>query len=87
MLWIAVELFACWEIFHNFCRLLIFFQNFLYQEWSSADIFEKMKFFKKIFRNTIRVSNSLDPDKAGHFVGSDLDLNDKPDLVVNCLTV
>ena len=29
------------------------------------------------FRNTIRVSNSLDPDQARHFVG--------PDLGPNCL--
>ena len=29
------------------------------------------------FRNTIRVSNSLDPDQAQHFVG--------PDLGPNCL--
>ena len=26
-------------------------------------------------KNTIRVSNSLDPDQARHFVGSDLGLN------------
>ena len=36
-----------------------------------------MDFFKKIFkkisfRNTIRVSNSLDPDQVQHFVGPDL---------------
>ena len=35
------------------------------------------KKFKKFFRNTIRVSNSLDPDLAQHFVG--------PDLCSNCL--
>ena len=45
------------------CRLLIFF---------------KIKFFKiKSLRNTIRVSNSLDPDQARHSVG--------PDLGPNCL--
>ena len=32
---------------------------------------------KNYFRNTIRVSNSLDPDKAQHKVG--------PDLGPNCL--
>ena len=37
----------------------------------------KLTFFKKSFRNTIRVSNSLDPDQARHFVG--------PDLGTNCL--
>ena len=46
-----------------FCCLLIFFS--------------KSTFLKKNFRNTIRVSNSLDPDQARHFVW--------PDLVPNCL--
>ena len=45
-----------------FCRRLIFF---------------KINFLKNSFRNTIRVSNSLDPDQAQHFVG--------PDLGQNCL--
>ena len=35
---------ACWVIFHIFCYLLIFFQNY---------------FFKKFFQKYIRVSNSL----------------------------
>ena len=56
------QLFACWVIFHEFCLLLIFL---------------KINFFEKLFRNTIRVSNSLGPDPAGHFVG--------PDLGPNCL--
>ena len=34
---------------------------------------ELIFFKKKSFRNTIRVSNNLDPDQAGHFVGPDLD--------------
>ena len=34
-------------------------------------------FSKDSFRNTIRVSNSLDPDQAGHF--------EVPDLGPNCL--
>ena len=38
---------------------------------------ETVCFLKNSFRNTIRVSNSLDPDQARHFVG--------PDLVSNCL--
>ena len=35
------------------------------------------KLFQKILSgiHTIKVSNSLDPDHAGHFVGPDLDLN------------
>ena len=43
--------------------MLIFFQNFFST--------------KNSFRNTIRVSNSVDPDLARHFVG--------PDLGPNCL--
>ena len=43
-----------------FC-CLIFFLNQLFPE--------------KTFRNTIKVSNSLDPDQAWHFVRSDLDPN------------
>ena len=43
---------------------------------SSAD-FYKINFFGKFFRNTIRVSNSLDSDQA--------ELNVGPDLGPNCL--
>ena len=39
---------------------------------SSADFFQNQFFSKNSFRNTIRVSNSLDPDQARHFVGPDL---------------
>ena len=45
------------------CRLLFFFQN--------------QTFSKDSFRNTLRVSNSLDTDQARHIVG--------PDLGSNCL--
>ena len=45
-----------------FCRLLIFF---------------KLTFLKISFRNTVKVSNGLDPDQDQHFVG--------PDLGPNCL--
>ena len=44
--------FTCWEILHNFFVISSFF---------------KINVFKKSFRNTIRVSNRLDPD-----VGPDL---------------
>ena len=44
-----------------FCRLLIFVS--------------KSTFLKNSFRNTIRVSNSLDPDQTRHVVGSDLGPN------------
>ena len=40
-------------------------------------IFSKSTFLKNSFRNTIRVSNSLNPDQAGQNVG--------PDLGPNCL--
>ena len=52
-----------WEILHAF--------------WSSAEFFQNKFFQKKSFRNTIRVSNSSDPDQARHYVG--------PDLGPNCL--
>ena len=46
------------------CRLLIFFFQFFFLFF----------FFLKIsFRNTIRTSNSLDPDQARKNVGPDLD--------------
>ena len=35
-------------------------------------IFSIANFSKKSLRNTIRVSNSLDPDQARHFVGPGL---------------
>ena len=50
-------IFAPWEIFHDFCRLMIFFF--------------RIKFFEKFFQNSIRVANSLDPDQARRFVGPD----------------
>ena len=43
----------------------------------SADFFSKSTFLKNSFKNTVKVSNSLGPDQARHFVG--------PDLVLNCL--
>ena len=39
---------------------------------ASADIFSKLSFLKNSFRNTIRVSNTLDLDQARHFVGPDV---------------
>ena len=40
----------------NFCHLLIF---------------SKSSFLKISFKNVLRLSNSLDPDHAGHCVGHD----------------
>ena len=48
--------------------------KFLHDFLSPADFFSKLLFF---FKNTIRVSNSLDPDQIKHFVG--------PDQGPNCL--
>ena len=41
--------------------------NFVYHTLSSSDLKKKSIYFlKKYFRNTLRVSNSLDPDNAQH---------------------
>ena len=40
--------------------------------FSSADFFSKSTFTKNSFMNTIRVSNSFDPDQVRLLVGSDL---------------
>ena len=42
---------------------------------SSADFFSKVTISKNSFRNTIRVSNSLDPDQDRRSVGPDLGPN------------
>ena len=42
---------------------------------SSVEIFLTNFFKKTSFRNTIRMSNRLDPDQARNFVGPDLDPN------------
>ena len=41
----------------------------------SVDFLLKLTFSKKSFRNTIRVSNNLDPDQARRFFGPDLNPN------------
>ena len=43
----------------------------------ASDFFAKLTFSENYFRNTIRVSYSLEPVQARHFVG--------PDLAPNCL--
>ena len=48
------------------CKIII------YPFLSSADFFKINFFLKNSFRNTISLSNSLDPDQARHFVGPDL---------------
>ena len=42
---------------------------------SSADFFSKLTFSKNSLKNSIRVSDNLDPDQDRHSVGPDLDLN------------
>ena len=49
---------ACWVIFNHFLPSADFFQNYF--------------FSKNSFRNTIRVSNRLDPDLYRHSVWPDL---------------
>ena len=51
--------------------------NFKVTFLSSADFFSKSTFSKYSFRNTIRVSNSLNSDQARQFFG--------PELGPNCL--
>ena len=53
---IGALLFACWVILHAFLSPVDFF-------------FLKFTFSKTIIRNTIRVSNSLDPDQAQRLSG------------------
>ena len=55
------ECFACLEIFHVFVVI--------------CRLFSELTFSKNSFRNTFRVSNSLNPDQDRHSVGPDLDPN------------
>ena len=59
-------------LIHNFLQAWYFFIRL-----SSADFFLEFTFSTKSFRNTISVSNCLDPDQDRHSVG--------PDLGPNCL--
>ena len=63
-----LKLFAHWVNLHIFLSSA----DFLIEFFSS-----KLTLLKSSFGNTIRVSNSLDPDQAQHFV--------RPDLGPNCL--
>ena len=53
--------FACWVNFHPFDVICRFLK--------------KITFSKNSFKNTIRVSNGLDPDQDRHSVGPDLGPN------------
>ena len=60
------------------CFLSSVFSFFFFGGGVLLLLFFKLTFFQKhFFRNTIRVSNNLDPDQTQHFVG--------PDLSPNCL--
>ena len=39
---------------------------------SSSEFFSKFTFSKNSFKNTIKVSNDLDPDQDRHSIGPDL---------------
>ena len=54
---------------------------------SFAGIFSKFNFSKNSFRNTVRVSNSLDPDQDRHYVGPDLGHNCLPSLSTDEVTI
>ena len=56
MLFLALTLCRLGNFADFFCHLLIFFSS-------------KLMFSENAFSNTIRVSNSFDPDEARHFVG------------------
>ena len=51
-------LFACWVVLHAFFVILIFSLKLTFSKKSFKNC------LKKSFRNTVRVSNSLDPDQA-----------------------
>ena len=57
----------------SLCAYWVILNSYL----SSANFFSKSASLKNSFRNTIRMSNSLDPDQARHFVW--------PDLGPNCM--
>ena len=62
---------------HNITGLSIHFIN-SFPSWKFFMLFYRLLiFFQNSFRNTISVSNRLDPDQARSFVG--------PDLGPNCL--
>ena len=60
---------------HAIIRQGLSFVSLLHAFMSSADFLSKSSFPKNNFRNTVRVSSSLDTDQARRFVGPDLGLN------------
>ena len=54
----SINLFACWVIFHRFVVVY--------------RLFSKLSFSKNSFRNTIRVSNGLDPNRDQCSLSPDL---------------
>ena len=54
-------------------NLTLYLLIILHALLSSAEFFSKSTFSNNSFRNTIRMSNLLDPDQARHYVRPDLD--------------
>ena len=62
----------------SYCSVTLHAEKFVHKFLSSTEyFFFKINIFQNSFRNTIRVSKSLDQDLAWHFV--------RPDLSPNCL--
>ena len=67
-MFVPVNIFqSCRELLSIYYLLTLCFACFL----SSADFFLNQLFQKNSFKNTIRVSNSLDPDQVSHYIGPD----------------
>ena len=63
-------------VFYCSCVCSLFLYEIFHAFLSSAVVFfSKSTFLKNSLWNTIRLSYNLDPDQAGHFVGSDLNPN------------
>ena len=61
------------EFYQSLCLCLVKFACFLSSSFRLTIIFKK-----KSFGNTIRVSNSLDPDQAQHFITSTSNVTNPP---------
>ena len=78
---LALMLLWCDLVLHSKSGFLPLFTHCILGNFSCRLlIFSKLNFCKNSFRNTIRMSNSLDPDQARRFVGPDLGPNCLPSL-------
>ena len=71
VIWLVCTFWLTWNVNHSHFACWVIFYTFAVVCW----LFSKLTFSKNSFRNTISVSNSLDPDQARHSVGPDLDPN------------